>query len=587
MNEHNAVLEIDGDHLSIPDVVAVARAGRPVAESLSPTARAKVEASRAWVDNLVREGRYHAYGINTGFGIFSNRHLEPGETELLTRNLILSHTCGVSSPLPDDVVRATMLIRANTLAKGYSGVRPVVIETLLKMLNRRVHPVMPSMGSLGASGDLAPLSHLALVLSAPLEGESAAQDPFGYAGGRARFGGREMTGAEAMAAAGLPRLQLLAKEGLALNNGATVSAAMAALVVHDAVELVKHAEIALAMSLEAVRGTLDAFHVLPHRVRNHRGQQASAANVRRLARGSELAAHGPQEETIHDAYSLRCGPQVLGAVRDVLRFVWDTITDEINAATDNPLLFVDDPELDPARVIRAISCGNFHGEPVAFALDFLSIALTELASIAERRLFRLTDNMLSRGLPLMLLEVDKAGLNSGMMIAQYTAAALVSECKTLAHPDSVDSIPSSADWEDHVSMSMNAGLHALKVLENARYVVAIEMLCAAQALDFRLAGLHFWREEPWRKENGKWRKDVCMYKWETEPLAPGVGTRAAYETIRAAASKVEQDRPLHPDIERIAAMIADGTVLRAVEAAIGAPLLGIEITDQAALESAG
>ncbi|MCZ7543038.1 MAG: aromatic amino acid lyase [Anaerolineae bacterium] len=395
-----------------------------------------------------------------------------------------------------------------------------------------------------------------------------------------------MTGANAMAAAGIPRLRLLAKEGLALNNGATVSAAMAALIVHDAVELVKHAEIALAMSLEAIRGTADAFHVLPHRARNHRGQQVSAANVRRLIKGSVLVAQGPQEETIHDAYSLRCGPQVLGAVRDVLAFVWDRVTDEINAATDNPLLFVDDPELDPSRVIRAISCGNFHGEPVAFALDFLAIVLTELASIAERRLFRLTDNLLSRGLPLMLLEVDKTGLNSGMMIAQYTAAALVSECKTLAHPDSVDSIPSSADWEDHVSMSMNAGLHALKVLENARYVVAIEMLCAAQALDFRLAGLHFWREEPWRKEGGAWRKDVHMHRWETEPLSPGAGVRAAYDTIREAVPKVEQDRPLHPDIERLAAMIAEGMILRAVADA-GAPLFGLEAVDVAEIEQAG
>jgi histidine ammonia-lyase len=236
--------------------------------------------------------------------------------------------------------------------------------------------------------------------------------------------------------------------------------------------------------------------------------------------------------------------------------------------------------LDPAREIRAISCGNFHGEPVAFALDFLSIVLTELASIAERRLFRLTDNLLSRGLPLMLLEVDKTGLNSGLMIAQYTAAALVSECKTLAHPDSVDSIPTSADWEDHVSMSMNAGLHAMKVLENARYVVAVEMLCAAQALDFRMQGLRFWKEEPWRKEGGAWRKDVRIHRWETEPLAPGVGTRAAYAAIRKAVPKVEHDRPLHPDIERLAGMIADGTILRAVEGALGARLFGLGKLDQ-------
>jgi histidine ammonia-lyase len=350
---------------------------------------------------------------------------------------------------------------------------------------------------------------------------------------------------------------------------------MAALVLHDAVQWVKHAEVALAMSLEALRGTLDAFHVLPQRVRNHLGQQESAANVRKVVRGSELVATGPQSETIHDAYSLRCGPQVLGAVRDVLRFAWGTITDEINAATDNPLLFVDDPELDPARAIRAISCGNFHGEPVAFALDFLGIVLTEVASIAERRIFRLTDHLLSRGLPLMLLDVDKTGLNSGLMIAQYTAAALVSECKTLAHPDSVDSIPTSASWEDHVSMSMNAGLHAMKILQNARYVVATELLCAAQGLDFRLQGLEFWHEEPWRKEGGSWQKDVHIHRKETEPLMPGAGTMAAYATVRDAVPMVEHDRPLHPDMERLAEMITEGTILDVLEAAIGEPLVGL------------
>ncbi len=570
-------LQIDGEHLTIPDVVAVAHEARLVDENLPKHARARVEKARAWVDDLIRDGKTFAYGINTGFGIFSNRHLKAEETETLTRNLLLSHASGVGTPLPVEVVRAAMLIRANTLSKGYSGIRLETIRTLLKMLNRGVHPILPSMGSLGASGDLAPLSHMALVLSAPLDDEVESEDPFGYHSGRAYFRGKEMTGAEAMAAAGIPRLRLQAKEGLALNNGATVSAAMAALVLCGAVELLKHAEIALAMSLEALRGTLDAFHVLPHRVRNHRGQQVSAHNIRCLVKGSELVAREPQKETIHDAYSLRCGPQVLGAVRDVLNFAWGTVTDEINAATDNPLLFIDDPELDLARKVRAISCGNFHGEPLAFALDFLGIVLTEIASIAERRVFRLTDHLLSRGLPLMLLGVEKAGLNSGLMIAQYTGAALVSECKTLAHPDSVDSIPTSASWEDHVSMSMNAGLHAMKILENARYMVAIEMLCAAQALDFRLQGLEFLNEEPWRQgEDGLWQKELHIHRQEIDAQMPGVGTYAAYHTIRESVTMVERDRPLHPDMERIAEMITGGTILQAVEEAMGCALLGLD-----------
>lgn len=569
-------LQIDGETLTIPEVVQIARAERPVDETLAGPVREKVERARAWIEEIVRKDDTFAYGVNTGFGIFSNRHLRAEETDTLTRNLLLSHASGVGEPLSSEVVRASMLIRANTLAKGYSGVRTETIETLLKMVNRGVTPVVPSMGSLGASGDLAPLSHLALVLSAPLENESADHDPYGYHSGRAYYKGAEMTGAAAMEAAGIPRLCLQAKEGLALNNGATVSAAMAALTVEGAVNLVKHAEIALSMSLEALRGTLDAFHVLPHRVRNHWGQQVAAANVRCLVAGSELVATSPQKETIHDPYSLRCGPQVLGAVRDTLRFVWRTTTDEINAATDNPLIFVDDPELDASRDIRAISCGNFHGEPLAFALDFLGIVLTEIASIAERRVFRLTDHLLSRGLPLMLLDVDKTGLNSGLMIAQYTGAALVSECKTLAHPDSVDSIPTSASWEDHVSMSMNAGLHALKILENARYMVAIEMLCAAQALDFRLQGLEFWHEEPWRKTSeGFWEKEMHIHRGETDCQKPGAGTFAAYQAIREQISTVEKDRPLHPDMERIAEMIEDRSILDAVETAVGEQLLGL------------
>ncbi|HEM62618.1 MAG TPA: histidine ammonia-lyase, partial [Chloroflexi bacterium] len=474
---HGIPLLIDGNTLSIEDVVLAARSRREV--QLSDRARERIEDSRAWVDRVISEGKLSVYGLNTGYGALANVSIAREDVDTLPGNMIMSHAVGVGDPLPEEVVRATMLIRANTLAKGYSGIRLLVLETLLRMLNEGVQPLIPEKGSLGASGDLAPLAHLALALSRTTDG------------GQAYYRGKLMSAEEAMSQAGIPQVDLVAKEGLALINGSTASAALAALALHDAEMLVKNAEIALAMSLEALRGVSDAFHESVHAARGLDGQQRSAANVRLLTEGSQLI---DSTNRVQDAYSLRCAPQVIGAARDVLSFVRYVVSKEINAATDNPLIVLELPE---SRENKAISCGNFHGEPLALAMDMLSIAVAEIGSISERRSFRLLDHTLNTGLPCML--VEDSGLNSGLMMAQYTAAALVSDNKTLAHPDSVDSIPTSADQEDHVSMSMNAARHAREIVKNVEQIVAIEMLCAAQALDFRYEGLTFssptWRQD--------------------------------------------------------------------------------------------
>jgi histidine ammonia-lyase len=435
----------------------------------------------------------------------------------LTRNLILSHSVGVGPPLPEEVVRATMLIRANTLAKGYSGICPETLDTLLEMLNLGVHPLIPEKGSVGASGDLAPLSHLVLALI----GE-----------GEAFYQGRRLPAADALEAAGLKPRQLAAKEGLALNNGTTVSAALACLALYDAENLVRNAEIAAAMSLEAMQAASRAFDSRLHAARNHQGQMESAANICRLLEGSELIDSTPR---VQDAYSLRCAPQVLGAVRDALAFIHTTVENEINAATDNPLIFLDAPGPN-----KAFSGGNFHGEPLALAMDFLGIATAEMGSIAERRVFRLLDGTLNGDLPPML--IAESGLQSGLMMAQYTAAALVSDNKTLAHPDSVDSIPTGANQEDHVSMSANAARHAREIVWNTERIIAIEMLCAAQALDLRAMG---------------------------SSRQPGRGTKAAYQAFRRSGIKpLTRDRMLAPDIELAADLIHTGKIVEAAAAAL-------------------
>ena len=456
---------IDGEHLSIDDVIAVARYGAKV--TLAPSARKAMQTARNWVDEIIKRGE-PVYGINTGFGIFAEQRIPPEDSAQLSRNLILSHAIASGEPLAEEVVRAAMLVRANTLAKGHSGIRIHVVETLLALLNENVTPIVPSQGSLGSSGDLAQLTHVALVFTTDendLEAES----------GFARYGGEVLSGKAAMKKAGIERVILGAKEGLALSNGAAFSAAIGALAVYDAAILLRTGEVSLAMTLEALMGCSAGFDERLHRARGFKGQMRVAEAVRTLTEGSSLLDACTR---VQDAYSLRCGPQVQGIGWDTLTFVKDVIDTEINAATDNPLLFA--PGI-------ALSGGNFHGEPVGIAMDFLGIAMAELAAISERRTYRLTDAHLNAGLPPMLVDkAEDAGLNSGLMMPQYTAASLVLENRTLASPDSVHSLPASAQQEDHNANAMTAARHARQIVANTAHVLAIECYTAARALDLRL-----------------------------------------------------------------------------------------------------
>jgi histidine ammonia-lyase len=517
MNHQPALLSLDGASLTLQAVVAVARGHRPMA--LTDAARARVAESRAWVDRVVADGQPTVYGVNTGFGVFANRRVARQDAEQLSRNLILSHALGVGDPLPEDVVRAAMLIRANTLAIGHSGVALEIIDTLIAMLNRRVTPIVPEKGSLGASGDLATLSHLALVFTTDVNDRD--EDS-----GQALYAGERLSGREAMRRAGIPRVILGAKEGLALNNGATFSTAIAALAIHDAEVLLDNAIVAAAMSLEALRGVSAAFDERLHRARRQVGQIEIAARLRELIAGSTLI---DSTERVQDAYSLRAVPQVLGPIRETIAFVRGIVERELNAATDNPLIFLDLPSDN-----KALSGANFHGEPIALAMDYLKIAASEIASLSERRLFRLSDEKLSDGLPAMLIE--HGGLNSGYMLAQYTAAALVSDNKTLAHPDSVDSIPTSAGQEDFNPMAMNAARHCAEIVANAQRVVALELLASAQALDLRL------RANPGARL--------------------GRGTQQAWERIRREVSFLEKDRLLAPEVAKMTELVRSGEIVK-------------------------
>jgi histidine ammonia-lyase len=581
---------VGADWLSIQDVICVARDQEQVAD-LTDEARSKVEQSARWVDAAVQGVGESAarpvkgyYGINTGFGALAAKILSSEHTKVLMRNLVASHSVGVGAYFDEETVRAAMLIRAHSLAQGYSGVRPAIIEKLIQMLNRRVYPAVPAKGSLGASGDLAPLSHLALVMSKvpesapddmhhaldPTSGEAFIPQNALDSGNAAhaatyhvtehRVTGvqtlwRRVSGKEAMASVG-GQIELHAKEGLGLNNGTTFSAAIATLTLHDAWNLLEHAELALAMTLEAIGGFRDPFFPQVHEVRGHPGAIATAANVLRYVAGSTLLDPGdiqtdPQRKPPQDLYSVRCAPQVLGAVRDTLDFVQRTVEIELNAATDNPLIFTDLP-----RDYKTVSCGNFHGEPIAMAMDFLGIAITELGNIADRRIFKLTMCNFSddpKDGPDFLIDTDEAikGLNSGLMLTQYTAASLVSDCKTLAHPDSVDSIPSSANQEDHVSMSLNAARHAREIVDNIEAVIAIELLVAAQALDLRL-------KQEGKKELEEGRKGAVQL---------GQGTRAACDRIRKDVAYLAQDRVLYPDIRRIIQLLRSGELVRLARSA--------------------
>lgn len=464
---------------------------------LAAEAWERVEASRETVDKSVMENKT-VYGITTGFGKFSDVIIPSEAVADLQLNLIRSHACAVGEPFPEHISRAMILLRANALAKGFSGVRRELLQQLLNLLNDRIHPVIPQQGSLGASGDLAPLAHLALVLIG--EGEAC-------------ISGKRLSGKEALAQAGLEPVRLTAKEGLALINGTQAMGAVALIAYLEAECLALQADHIAAMTLECLSGVIDAFDPEVHAVRPYPEQTEVAQRILAQVKGSELITR-QGEIRVQDAYSLRCIPQVHGATRQALRYVKEKLLIEMNAATDNPLIFAEDG--------RIISGGNFHGQPIALAMDFFKIALAELANISERRIERLVNPQLN-DLPGFLS--PEPGLQSGLMIPQYVAASIVSENKVLAHPASVDSIPSSANQEDHVSMGLTAARQALQIVQNVRKVLAIEAICAAQALDIR------------------------------NPEKSGEGTRRLYEDIRKVVAPLTHDRSLSEDIERVAKTI--------------------------------
>lgn len=494
---------LSGLELTLDELVAIADGGEPV--GLEEGALRRVAASRAVVDTKAA-GSDAVYGINTGFGALAETAIPRDQLQALQLNLLRSHAAGVGELLPVRAVRAAMALRANVLAKGFSGIRLATLQHLIELLNRRVHPCVPSRGSVGASGDLAPLAHLALVLVG--EGEATVgdrRDP--------------VSGGEALALAGLSAITLESKEGLALINGTQPSTAVAALATAGAARLARAADIAVALSIDALRGSVHPFEARIHDARPYAGQRAAAANVRTLLQGSGINKSHEHCGRVQDAYSLRCAAQVHGAAREALRFVGDMLTIEANAATDNPMVFAEDGDI--------VSGGNFHGAPVAVAADLLVLALAQLATISERRTDRLVNPVLS-DLPAFL--TPNSGLHSGYMLAQVTAAALVSEIKTLAHPASVDTIPTSANREDHVSMSMGAALKAQHALDLATRVVAIEVLCACQAIDL------------------------------LAPLATSPALRRAHAHVRAIVPSLAGDRPPAPDIEAISKLIARGSL---------------------------
>ena len=496
-------LPLTGTDLTIDNVIEVARGRREVA--LDPEAAERMRASRAVIDRLVDEGAT-VYGVTTGFGDLADVRIDAADTVALQRNLIRSHAAGVGDALPDEVVRAMLVLRANALAVGLSGVRVETVELLIGMLNKAVHPVVPSRGSLGASGDLAPLAHIALVVMG--EGEATVD---GAGPGPARA---------ALDHAGLVPMELGAKEGLALLNGTQLMAGIGALAHHDALRLALTADVVGAMSLEAMLGTATSFDEELVAARPHPGQVASARHLRELLAGSEIgASHADSPHKVQDAYSLRCMPQVHGAARDALVELERVVRVEINSATDNPLVLASG---------RVVSGGNFHGEPLALALDYATMAVAELASISERRTARLVDAHLS-GLPAFL--TDRPGVQSGLMIAHYTAAALVNELQILSHPASVDTIPTSANQEDHVSMGATSARHLRLAVELAEQVLAIEAICAAQGLDFRA------------------------------PMKPGTGVARAHEIVRSRVAHLDDDRPPSIDIADATELVHGGELL--------------------------
>lgn len=503
---------INGRDLTVDEVIRAARFHESV--GISPQAQAAVQKARDYVDQKLEEGAI-IYGLTTGFGKFSDTFISKEETTDLQRNLIISHTCAMGDPLPTDVVRAIMLLRCNALSRGNSGIRPSTLNTLLDMLNKGVHPQIPEKGSLGASGDLAPLAHMVLTLI----GE-----------GKAEFQGEIMPSREAMEKAGIQPVQLAAKEGLALINGTQVMTAIGLITLYDAMNLTKTADIAAAMTAEALNGITKAYDPKVHMARGHQGQQDVAANLLTLLAGSENAQEVNRNK-VQDPYSLRCVPQIHGASRDAIQYVYEAVTREINAVTDNPLIFPDQDEV--------ISGGNFHGQPMALAFDFLKLAISELANVSERRGERLINPQLSEGLAPFLTK--HGGVCSGFMIAQYAAASMVSENKIYAHPACVDSIPSSGNQEDHVSMGTTAARTAAMILDNAQKVLGIELFAASQAI--------------WLRRRGRMK------------MAPA--TKAVYEYIRKSVEPVDQDIIMHDELEKFDVMVKKGEIVKAAEEAAG------------------
>jgi histidine ammonia-lyase len=496
-------LELDGTSLTLEEIAQVAVHRRRVA--IADHAYPGITASRAIVEGVVSRGET-AYGINTGFGKLSDVSIGPGQLEALQRNLVRSHACGLGEPLPEDEVRAMLLLRANVLAKGLSGVRPVVVETLVDMLNHRIHPVIPARGSVGASGDLAPLAHLALALIG--EGEVTHE-------------GARKPAAEVLKHAGIQPLTLAAKEGLALLNGTQAMAGVGGLAIARALRVVELFDLAGAMSLEALQGTPTAFDARIHNARPHAGQIASAAHLRWLLEDSEIReSHRHNDPRVQDAYCLRCMPQVHGAARGALAHVREVIEVEAGSATDNPLIFADE------NGGEILSGGNFHGAPLALALDYAAIALTDLMSISERRIDRLINPDINEGLPAFLS--PDAGVSSGLMIAHVAAAALLNEAKVLSHPSSVDSVPTSGGKEDHVSMGMTGALKLRQVVTNAEYVLAMELMAATQGLDYR------------------------------KPLKPAREVEQAAYAVRAMSPPLKEDRVLANEIESLAQAVRAG-----------------------------
>ncbi len=499
---------LTGNDLTIDQVDAVCRALAAV--NLTAETRQAIKANRGVIERKVA-ANVPIYGVTTGIGEFSRIQVSPEQGEELQRRIVYSHAAAVGDPIEECDVRAAMLLRANVLSKGYSGVRLELVETLVQMLNKKVHPVIYKKGSLGTSGDLAPLSQMAEVVM----GE-----------GRADYQGQRMTGAEAMKAAGIEPLRLSYKEGLGLINGTQAFTGVGALAVHDATLLAKNAQIAAAMTFDCIGSNPSCFDPRVHRIKNHRGPIVVAENVRRLVDGSQTIPDNRGK--VQDAYSLRCIPQIQGPSLDALQYVRRTHLDEINGVADNPLFFTEDDEY--------LAAGNFHGQGVAMAQDFLCIAVSEFASLAERHTNRLLNPVLS-GLPDFLAEGQ--GLNSGLMVAQYSSAALVSENKILSHPAVVDSIPVSADQEDHVCMGSIAARKLTEIVRNTEIVVAIQLMSAAQALDFK------------------------------RPLKAGSGSEAAYSVIRSKLERLVDDRPLYPDIDIVTGLVRDGSIVEAVEKAVG------------------